>query len=59
MKTIKATITTELITSDDGKHTYEVIKRLEGVDGEKGCLIKINSFGFINVILRIKNHLWC
>ena len=41
MKTIKATITTELITSDDGKHTYEVIKRLEGVDGEKGCLISL------------------
>ena len=41
MKTIKATITTELITSDDGKHTYEVIKRLEGVEGEKGCLISL------------------
>ena len=41
MKTIKATITTELITSNDGKHTYEVIKRLDGVDGEKGCLISL------------------
>ncbi len=41
MKTIKAKITTELITSDDGKHTYEVIKRLEDVEGEKGCLISL------------------
>ena len=41
MKTIKATIHTELITSDDSKHTYEVIKRLDGVVGEKGCLISL------------------
>ena len=41
MKTIKATVHTELITSDDGKHTYEVIKRLEGIEGEKGCLISL------------------
>ncbi len=41
MNTIKATVHTELITSDDGKHTYELIKRLEGVEGEKGCLISL------------------
>lgn len=41
MKTIKATVHTELITSDDGKHTYEVIKRLEGIDGERGYLISL------------------
>ena len=41
MKTIKATVHTELITSDDGKHTYEVIKKLEGVEGEKACLISL------------------
>lgn len=41
MKTIKATVHTELITSDDGKHTYEVIKRLEGVDGDCGYLISL------------------
>lgn len=41
MKTIKATVHTELITSDDGQHTYEVIKQLEGVDGECGYLISL------------------
>ena len=38
---IKAVIETEIVCSPDGKHTYEVIKRLEGVEGEKGCLISL------------------
>lgn len=41
MKTVKATVHTELITSDDGKHTFEVIKRLEGVQGECGFIISL------------------
>lgn len=64
MKTIKATITTELITSDDGKHTYEVIKRLEGVDGEKGCLIslyptrnEINIFSSDSTLNHLVSHM--
>lgn len=41
MNTIKATVYTELITSDDGKHVFEVIKRLDNVDGENGYLISL------------------
>ena len=41
MKTIKSTMTTELITSDDGERTYEMIKRLEGVEGESATLISL------------------
>lgn len=41
MKTVKATVHTELVTSDDGKNTYEVIKRLEGVQGECGYIISL------------------
>lgn len=41
MKTVKATVYTELVTSDDGKNTYEVIKRLEGVQGECGYIISL------------------
>ena len=64
MKTIKATVHTELITSDDGKHTYEVIKRLEGVDGEKGCLIslyptrnEINIFSSDSTLNHLVSHM--
>ncbi len=38
---IKAVIETEIVCSADGKHTYEVIKKLEGVEGEKACLISL------------------
>ena len=41
MKKIHTQIETELIASDDGKHTYEVIKRLSGVEGESGYLISL------------------
>lgn len=41
MKTVEATVHTELVTSDDGKNTYEVIKRLEGVQGECGYIISL------------------
>lgn len=41
MKNHKATVETELITSDDGKHTYEQIKRLVGIDGERGYMISL------------------
>lgn len=41
MKTIthKAVIETELVCSEDNKHTYEVIKRLPDVVGEKAYII--------------------
>ena len=41
MKRIHTQVETELIASDDGKHTYEVIKRLSGVEGESGYLISL------------------
>ena len=41
MKTVKATIHTEIVTSDDGKNTYEIIKRLADVTGEKGYIISL------------------
>ena len=64
MKTIKATIHTELITSDDSKHTYEVIKRLDGVVGEKGCLISLyptrnetNAFASDSTLNHLVSHM--
>lgn len=41
MKTVKSTISTELVTSDDGLHTYEVIKRLDGIEGDSATLISL------------------
>ena len=41
MKTISAKIETDLIVSDDGLHTYEIIKKLSGVEGECGYLISL------------------
>lgn len=41
MKRIHTQVETELIASDDRKHTYEVIKRLSGVEGESGYLISL------------------
>lgn len=41
MKTIthKMTIETELVCSEDGKHTYEVVKRFPDIVGEKAYII--------------------
>lgn len=41
MNTIKANLETELVVSDDGKHTYETIKRMIGVEGERGFMISL------------------
>ena len=41
MKNCKATVETEIVTSDDGLHTYELIKRLVGCEGECGYLISL------------------
>ena len=41
MKTVKSTIETEIITTEDGNHTYEVIKRLVDADGDCGYLISL------------------
>lgn len=41
MKNYKATVETEIVTSDDGLHTYELIKRLVGCEGECGYLISL------------------
>ena len=41
MKTVKSTISTEVITSEDGLHTYEVIKRLDDGEGECATLISL------------------
>lgn len=41
MKIIHVQTETELIASDDGKYTYEVIKRLSGAEGESGYLISL------------------
>lgn len=41
MKTFKSTVTTELICSDDGLYTYEVIKNLVGVEGECAYIISL------------------
>ena len=41
MKTIKAVVQTEIITSDDGSNTYEVIKKLNGIDGDCAYLISL------------------
>lgn len=61
---IKAVIETEIVCSADGKHTYEVIKKLEGVEGEKACLIslyptrsKINIFACDSTLNHIVSHM--
>lgn len=41
MKTISARIDTDLIVSEDGLHTYEIIKKLSGFAGECGYLISL------------------
>lgn len=41
MKTISAKVETDLIISDDELYTYEIIKRLVGVEGECGYLISL------------------
>lgn len=43
MKTVmhKSCVETELICSEDGKNTYEVIKRLKGVDGDTGIIVML------------------
>lgn len=38
-ETVKAVIKTELVCSEDGKNTYEVIKKLENTAGDKGVVI--------------------
>ena len=39
--THKVCVETELICSEDGENTYEVIKRLKGVDGETGVIVML------------------
>lgn len=41
MKTVNTSIETELICSDDGKNTYCITKRLNGVEGETGIVIML------------------
>lgn len=36
---IKAVIETEIVCSTDGKNTFEVVKRLQGVSGDKAIII--------------------
>lgn len=64
LKTIKATVETEVIASDDGLHTYEVIKKLVGIGGECGYLISLyptrnenNIFSNDNTLNHIVSHM--
>ena len=64
MNTIKATVETELIVSEDGVHTYEVIKRLPEIQGDCGYLISLyptrnatNIFSNDSTLNHIVNHL--
>ena len=41
MKTFKASVDTEIITSEDGLNTYEVIKKLSLPEGKCGYLISL------------------
>lgn len=41
MKNCKSIVETEIVTSDDGMHTYELVKRLVGCEGECGYLISL------------------
>lgn len=41
MKNYKAIVETEIVTSDDELHTYELTKRLVGCEGECGYLISL------------------
>lgn len=64
MKMIKANLETEVVSSDNGLYTYEVIKRLVGVDGECGYLISLyptrnesNIFSNDNTLNHIVSHM--
>lgn len=48
MKTVTKSITTTLITSDDGKKTFEIIKNLDGCEGE--CIYLISLYPTRNEI---------
>lgn len=37
----KSCVETELVCSDDGKNTYEIIKRLKGADGDIGIIVML------------------
>ena len=39
--THKVCVETELICSEDGENTYEVIKRLKGVEGDTGIIVML------------------
>lgn len=41
MKTINTSVETELVCSDDGKNTYCITKRLNGVEGETGIIVML------------------
>lgn len=64
METIKATVETEIITTKDGKNTFEVIKKLVDIDGECGYLIslyptrnKSNIFSNDSTLNHIVSHM--
>ena len=44
MKTFKASVDTEIITSEDGLNTYEVIKKLSLPEGKCAYLISLYDF---------------
>ena len=38
----KGTIKTEIVSSDDKKHTYSIKKTIEGAEGKEGIILQIN-----------------
>lgn len=41
MKTYKSNIETALVSSDDGLHTYEIVKKIADLSGECGYIISL------------------
>lgn len=64
MQETKGSITTEIVSSDDKKHTYSIKKTMEGAEGKDGIILQINPtisadelHHIDSTTLHIMNHL--
>ena len=63
-KNYSVSVETDIITSDDGKNTFEVTKRLNGIDGENGVIVLLyptricdNIFSEDNTLNYLVSHM--
>lgn len=63
-KNYSVSVETDIITSDDGQNTFEVTKRLNGIDGENGVIVLLyptrncdNIFSEDNTLNYLVSHM--